>query len=167
MEARSRVAGGRRGGSTSCGAPALEPALGRLHKPSCGGPGDCLSRWPLPLLTRAALLALSPVAWTRVSPISAGLARGWAGPVGPFLPVTGHQPFLMAADSSPKQNRLSPFFPLAVSGLRLPSEVLQRLRRAGEGAPGPALPGLGLCAWLLGPRSALDCRRASLRQAVA
>lgn len=74
--------------------------------------------------------------------------------MGLLPPVTGHQPFpYFAADSSPKQNRLSPFFPLAVSGLRLPSEALQRLRRPGRGPASPA--GTGTVCLAPGPRSAL------------
>lgn len=151
-----RVAGWQVAGGAAplCGAPALGACPGEV----ANLPVEAALGPPLPLATASAdpgcPPALSPAAWTESS-ISAGLTRGRAGPWGPssrhWAPALPH----FAADSSPKQNRLSSLFFLWQSSPWLP------FGGAAEGSAGqewgPASPpaGTGTVCLGPGPRSAL------------
>ena len=109
-----QMAGGAAQGSTAAPLPVRRRPWslpwGRLHKPTCTGPGLPLPLAPASPHPGAGIPALSPAACT-VSSVSTGLVRGRAGHWDPpshhWAPVLPH----FAADSSPKQNRLSPFPP--------------------------------------------------------
>ena len=141
-----QVSGGAAPGSTAAPLPVgegLVPAPGgggggggRLHKPSCAGPRlpsrlacapACLSCWLLPP-SRGWHPCSQSCSLDCVS-ITTGLARG--------LPDTRARPPIpgrvlllphFAADSSPKQNRLSPFPPSGSSSLACGC-LLSRCRR--------------------------------------
>lgn len=175
-----QVAGGAVQGSPAAPLPVGEgPGAcpwGRLHKPSCAGPRlpsrlacapACLSLWLLPP-TRGWHPCSQSCSLDCVS-ITTGLARGRpdtrARP-----PITGRPLFLphFAADSSPKQNRLSPFPPSGSSSLACGC-LLRRCRRRRPGRGGLGRP----CRdWDGAPgfwpsRSPVCGRRASFAVAVA
>lgn len=134
-KARSRVAGGRRGSSTSVGPPAWSLPQGGCTNLPVEAPGTTAASSPMATASadQAALLALSPAAWTESS-ISAGRKRGPGRTVGPPTPVTGRSPSSFATVLA-QTKQVEPFSSLWQSLTRLPSEALQRAPPAGEGAP--------------------------------
>lgn len=164
------MAGDRRGctrepcGSTSCGrGPPCLPR-GSLHKPSCAGPRlpsrlasapACLPHWLLPP-TRGWHPCSQSCSLDCVS-ITKGLAGG--RPDTRARPPIAGRPLLLphfAADSSPKQNRLSPFPPSGSSSLACGCLLRLQTAPAREGGAWASPVGTGTVRLAPGPLSALS-----------